>query len=880
MGCRSTAPSRGSPRPNTRRQTDEVLDRHATLDSRCRHVRHDGGDVAGGGLAHPQPARGRAGDPGETAATLRAGAALARPHRGQREPRAGRAGGQRQRRRRCDEGRHRQDHRDDQRDPEATRGPGRGRRRQGRDGADRRTAPGLHRHPQRGEQAQGRRRCERRAPGAAAEGRARHRAVPGRAAGLRHAAAAALGGAARGRGGRAHAHRVGRGGADDADRWPAGPGHRLLRAHDLGAAEVADGRGRAHRRGRPVPCRPRLQPRRDRRRAARAGGDEELAAQGDPRGAGQRRRHADGEPGDRQRQPGPEPPHRADSLQPAACGVLAGAADRHGAAERRQRAHRQPAGRQRGRGGRARRHGGRRGGGHDGADRCLGQEDQRHHRHHRRHRLPDQHPGAERRGGSGARRRARQGFRGGGVGGPGAGAAQRRRGARDQGADRRQRGQGRGRLATGARCRRHDDGDRRQRAAGVGHHRRDQREHRRAEPGHRQCQRLGGAAGPDDAAECRPGRGVRRRGRVAQRPGAQTHGAGRALQGQRPQAGVGRRGGRDAATSTGADISADAEASSRRLDGEADDHAAGGSQARGRAPLAAQGACRLGRQGKTRPRGAVHAQAGAGSSPQPQRHVRARRRLGDVLIRPWQVSAGGIAGLILSIGLARFAYTPLLPLMQQQAGLSDAMGGTLAAVNYAGYMSGAVIAALIDDPRWRSRLYLWGMVLGLLATALMPLAPSLPLWALSRYLGGLSGAAGMLLGSGLVLGFLMRAGKRPELGVHFLGLGLGIVVSALGAMAMDRLALDWAGHWWGFVVVGLPLLALTAWWRPPVPPPVAATSTAAAPDPRWMRWMIAGYFCAGWGFVISATFTVAIVERQPLLHGQGPWAWLLVGLAA
>lgn len=249
-------------------------------------------------------------------------------------------------------------------------------------------------------------------------------------------------------------------------------------------------------------------------------------------------------------------------------------------------------------------------------------------------------------------------------------------------------------------------------------------------------------------------------------------------------------------------------------------------------------------------------------------------------LAPWQVSAGGIAGLILSIGLARFAYTPLLPLMQQQAALSDAMGGTLAAINYAGYMSGALLAALIDDARWRSRLYLWGMVLGLIATALMPLSPNLALWAASRYLGGLSGAAGMLLGSGLVLGFLMRAGRRPELGVHFMGLGLGIVVSALGAMAMDRLALDWAGHWWGFVVIGLPLLAATWWWRPPVPPPTPATAAAGAPSPRWMRWMIASYFCAGWGFVISATFTVAIVERQPLLHGQGPWAWLLVGLAA
>ena len=253
-------------------------------------------------------------------------------------------------------------------------------------------------------------------------------------------------------------------------------------------------------------------------------------------------------------------------------------------------------------------------------------------------------------------------------------------------------------------------------------------------------------------------------------------------------------------------------------------------------------------------------------------------------LAPWQVSTGGIAGLILSIGLARFAYTPLLPLMQQQTGLGDAMGGTLAAINYAGYMSGALLAALIDDPRWRSRLYFWGMLLGLVATALMPIAPQsaphLALWAISRYLGGLSGAAGMLLGSGLVLGFLMRAGKRPELGVHFLGLGLGIVVSALGAMAMDRLALDWAGHWWGFVLGGLPLLAITWWWRPPVPPPATAALAAGAPSPRWMRWMIAGYFCAGWGFVISATFIVVIVERQPLLHGQGPWAWLLVGLAA
>jgi len=57
--------------------------------------------------------------------------------------------------------------------------------------------------------------------------------------------------------------------------------------------------------------------------------------------------------------------------------------------------------------------------------------------------------------------------------------------------------------------------------------------------------------------------------------------------------------------------------------------------------------------------------------------------------------------LVLTIGLARFAYTPLLPSLQTQTGLTDAAAGGLAAINYAGYMSGALAATWIDDVRWR-----------------------------------------------------------------------------------------------------------------------------------------------------------------------------------
>jgi MFS family permease len=47
-----------------------------------------------------------------------------------------------------------------------------------------------------------------------------------------------------------------------------------------------------------------------------------------------------------------------------------------------------------------------------------------------------------------------------------------------------------------------------------------------------------------------------------------------------------------------------------------------------------------------------------------------------------------------------------------------------------------------------------------------------------------------------------------------------------------------------------------------------------------MRLMLAMYFCAGFGFVISATFTVAIAARQSALAHTGGLAWVMVGLAA
>src|SRR5437868_12683032 len=68
----------------------------------------------------------------------------------------------------------------------------------------------------------------------------------------------------------------------------------------------------------------------------------------------------------------------------------------------------------------------------------------------------------------------------------------------------------------------------------------------------------------------------------------------------------------------------------------------------------------------------------------------------------------GLSGLAVAMGIGRFAFTPLLPLMQQDAGVSLVQGSWLATANYAGYLAGAVIC--IAAPPAPARAIRWGLV--------------------------------------------------------------------------------------------------------------------------------------------------------------------------
>lgn len=250
----------------------------------------------------------------------------------------------------------------------------------------------------------------------------------------------------------------------------------------------------------------------------------------------------------------------------------------------------------------------------------------------------------------------------------------------------------------------------------------------------------------------------------------------------------------------------------------------------------------------------------------------------------YKVLFAGVLGLIVTVGVARFAYTPLLPVMQAQTWLDDQYGGWLAAVNYMGYMTGALLAASISQLATKDRLYRVYLLLAVVTTGLMGLTDNVWAWVVLRFLSGLSSSGGMLLASALILNWLIRHHHPGELGIHFLGIGSGIVFAAVVVEVLVRLAVSWDWQWQVFALLAA-ALAVPAWVWMPKPDASGVTAQGKAlvdlpPSPTFYWLMLLAYFCAGYGYVISATFIVDIIESSAGLKGFGQLVFLLVGVAA
>lgn len=256
------------------------------------------------------------------------------------------------------------------------------------------------------------------------------------------------------------------------------------------------------------------------------------------------------------------------------------------------------------------------------------------------------------------------------------------------------------------------------------------------------------------------------------------------------------------------------------------------------------------------------------------------------MITPWfslsprqRVILAGICALILTVGIARFAYTPFLPIMLNETSLDKLSGGWLATFNYIGYLSGVVLISFLSSLQTKFLFYRVNLVLAVLSTVLMAVTTDMVLWSILRFIGGLSSTAGIILAAGFVMGWLKQNGYKSALGIHFSGLGLGIAIPGL-VIVLITPYFNWAEQWLIMGLFGI-LFFLPAWYLMPAPAvqPPSATKLEA-PNHIWMRLMIAAYACAGVGYVISATFIVAILEEMPSLTGHGNLIWVMLGVAA
>lgn len=242
------------------------------------------------------------------------------------------------------------------------------------------------------------------------------------------------------------------------------------------------------------------------------------------------------------------------------------------------------------------------------------------------------------------------------------------------------------------------------------------------------------------------------------------------------------------------------------------------------------------------------------------------------------LALGGLVALAAAMGIGRFVYTPILPFMVEALGLSTAKAGLIASANFAGYLAGALIAAtpLVRGSR---RGWLLGAIAASAGTTLaMGLVGTLEAFLVLRFLGGVASAFTLVFASALVLDRL-GAGGRPQLAnLHFAGVGAGIALSAL--LVWGFAADGWRMMWIASGIASL--LALGAVVRlVPAPEDGPARAGAASPGRNGgLGALVLGYGLFGFGYVITATFIVAMVRAMPDTRAIEPLVWLVVGLAA
>jgi len=235
--------------------------------------------------------------------------------------------------------------------------------------------------------------------------------------------------------------------------------------------------------------------------------------------------------------------------------------------------------------------------------------------------------------------------------------------------------------------------------------------------------------------------------------------------------------------------------------------------------------------------------------------------------------------LAIAMGIGRFAFTPLLPLMQDDGLLDIEQGGLLASVHFVGYLLGALYAAKLPfSPKLTLRISLITIAV---STIGMGVTSSFGLWVIFRFLAGVFSALTLVFVSNFYVRHLAEMGQSEKQGWVFSGVGLGIVAAGIGTLLIMISGLGSAASWQIFGVLSLLaaiVICVNIGSEIPDEKKTAAQTKAQKSPLLWS--LIIPYGALGVGYIIPATYLPLMAKEvisSPLVFG---WAWPIFGTAA
>lgn len=253
-------------------------------------------------------------------------------------------------------------------------------------------------------------------------------------------------------------------------------------------------------------------------------------------------------------------------------------------------------------------------------------------------------------------------------------------------------------------------------------------------------------------------------------------------------------------------------------------------------------------------------------------------------LSPKAIVVIGLVALAIAMGIGRFAFTPLMPLMLRDGGLDAVTGTEWATANYLGYLLGALSAS------WFTRTPQRGLQVGLIGVTVTTLgmawgSAAFPWMGMAlRASAGVFSAWVLVCASSWCLPELARRHATSVGAWIYTGVGLGIAGTGIltwlgGGQAAQTL-------WVELGLLAIAGAAYVLWW---LPEPCAAVASPGLPDPskvaaskvgRGNLGVVLCYSAFGFGYIVPATFLPTMARElvaDPLVFGL---TWPIFGTAA